>query len=102
MVWPRQPTSPLPGWRHKGMADPQAGDVMLIEAYDGYVGNAAWSQSFSLVRRIPESSPPRYLRPYDRLRAALVCCGMLLLITLVSANMLDICAGACILVLVFL
>lgn len=78
---------------------PVAGDIVLLEADERYVGTAMWQEEFSITRIVPNSSPQRVGGVHDKLRCVLVCLGMATLIALVTLEVVDLSAGAGIFVL---
>lgn len=55
----------------------QPGDVFLIEAFKEELGSEGWLKLFSVVRAVPNSSPPALGRKPDQIRA--LCTGLGLL-----------------------
>lgn len=53
------------------------GDVILLEAFAEDIGSDAWSKLFGVVRKVPKSSPPRFGRRADTLRAIATGVGLL-------------------------
>jgi len=60
----------------------QAGDVLLLEAFNNMIGSDGWLEKFSVVRKVPNSAPPRTGRVADGLRAVFTGVGLLLMISL--------------------
>jgi hypothetical protein len=81
-----------------------ANDVLLIEVDDTYVTSQEWSENFTVVKVVPNSSPPRFGGPRDKQRSVVACLGMLILIASVTAGYTKLSYGAglltCILLLI--
>merc|ERR1712190_255180 len=72
----------------------EANDVVLIEADHVYVATKEWVSAFTLVKKVPNSSPPRFGANRDKPRAIATCLGMLLLVILVTAEHVKLATGA--------
>jgi len=72
----------------------EAGDILLVEADERYVGTKLWKQEFSMTKMVSDSSPLRRGGVHDRLRCVLVCLAMTGLIVLVTLERLNLACGA--------
>ncbi|CAE7523011.1 SAC1 [Symbiodinium natans] len=73
---------------------PQAGDILLLEADERYVGGTLWEEEFSITKMVPNSSPRRIGGVHDRVRCILVCSGMAVLIVSVTFELVSLSIGA--------
>mmetsp|Transcript_62618 Transcript_62618/g.149388 ORF Transcript_62618/g.149388 Transcript_62618/m.149388 type:complete len:809 (+) Transcript_62618:54-2480(+) len=78
---------------------PQAGDILLVEADERYVGEALWEEEFTITKMVPNSSPQRTGGVHDRVRCISVCLGMAVLIFSVTLELVRLSTGAGIFVL---
>jgi len=78
---------------------PQAGDILLVEADERYVGEALWEEEFTITKMVPNSSPERTGGVHDRVRCISVCLGMAVLIFSVTLELVRLSTGAGIFVL---
>eukprot|EP00928_Gymnodinium_smaydae_P068771 TRINITY_DN5203_c0_g1_i3.p1 TRINITY_DN5203_c0_g1~~TRINITY_DN5203_c0_g1_i3.p1 ORF type:complete len:782 (+),score=56.01 TRINITY_DN5203_c0_g1_i3:44-2389(+) len=80
------------------------GTVLLLEADQRFlISHAeAWASCFSLVHRVRNSSPPRIDRTVDTWRNLLTCCGMVLLIALVTADVVQLQIGGILFLMILL
>jgi hypothetical protein len=73
----------------------QAGSVLLLEADHRFMRQRAikWGSMFSVIRCVPNSSPPRGTLSIDVCRNAVTCAGMVILISLVTADVVELHIG---------
>eukprot|EP00929_Paragymnodinium_shiwhaense_P068295 TRINITY_DN3431_c0_g1_i1.p1 TRINITY_DN3431_c0_g1~~TRINITY_DN3431_c0_g1_i1.p1 ORF type:complete len:761 (+),score=152.22 TRINITY_DN3431_c0_g1_i1:97-2379(+) len=76
----------------------EACDVVLLEADESLVDSREYMKSFKLVKKVPNSSPPRFGGKRDKQRSMLACALMLVLIASVTAGWTKLSYGGGILV----
>jgi len=70
--------------------DLKPNDVLLLEADSTFVNTEMWVKNFTITRKVPNSTPPRFGSDRDPLRIALTCVGMLALIAIVTFENLGV------------
>ena len=60
--------------------------MLLIEAFGDMLGSQAWAEHFGVVRRLPNSAPPRRGRQADLLRALFIVSGLGVMILVASCK----------------
>ena len=58
----------------------------MIEAFGDMLGSQAWAEHFGVVRRLPNSAPPRRGRQADLLRALFIVSGLGVMILVASCK----------------
>jgi len=62
----------------------RTGDILLVETFGNMIGSDSWLDTFGIVRKVPQSSPPREGQRADLYRALVTAAGLVVVVSLSS------------------